>query len=253
LSLLHVNFDSEALGRSVRMDVILPDGIFENDAPVKTLYLLHGMTDDHTIWQRRTSIERYADERNIAVVMPGTKLGWYANAAMGENFYDYIGDELVRVSRALFPCLSHRREDTFIAGLSMGGYGAMKCALGHPELFAKAASFSGALDIYGITQLEEPLGPEHYWIDLFGPLEKIYGSENDLFAAAEKLKEERPKLFMWCGTEDFLYDMNVKMRDHLLALGYDLAYSEGPGDHQWKYWDREIRNALDWMLGEVAE
>ena len=253
MSLLHVNTHSEVLGRSVRMDVILPDCIFESDAPVKTLYLLHGMTDDHSVWQRRTSIERYADEWGVAVVMPGTKLGWYTNARMGENYFDYVGDELVRITRRMFPCLSARREDCFVAGLSMGGYGALKCALKHPETFCAAASFSGALDIYGVTQLEEPLAPENYWIDIFGPLDGIRGSENDLFPAAEQLKEGRPKIFMWCGTEDFLYGMNLKMRDHLTRLDYDLAYSEGPGDHQWKYWDREIQNAMRWMFGEVEK
>jgi len=254
LALMNVDFFSRTLHRNARMNVILPDDFAGKSEPLKTLFLLHGMTDDQSIWQRRTSIERYADEWGIAVVMPDARLSWYTDTAVGERYFSFISEELVQLCRRMFPLLSHRREDTFAAGLSMGGYGAMKCALRHPETFCKAASLSGALDAFGVTQLDPPLGTAAYWEDIFGPGEQIPGSQNDLFALAEKLKENRPGIFMWCGTEDFLYNMNTAMRDHLTKLGYQLAYSEGPGDHQWKYWDREIQNALAWMLGgEEAE
>ena len=248
MAILHIDFFSRALGKGAQMDAILPDGPGRAEKPWKTLYLLHGMTDDCTAWQRWTSIERYAEEYNIAVIMPDAKLSWYTDTAAGERYFSFVSDEIIRVSRRIFPALSHKREDTFVAGLSMGGYGAMKCALKRPETFSKAASLSGALDIYGMTQLDPPLGEKEYWEDLFSPIDAIRGSENDVFAAAEALTENRPELFMWCGTEDFLYDMNTAMRDHLLKLGYSLAYSEGSGDHSWKHWDREIQNALAWML-----
>lgn len=248
MALLHIDFFSRSLNRSAQMAVILPDAPRKTAMPWKTLYLLHGMTDDYSIWQRRTSIERYAEEYGIAVVMPDARLSWYADTAMGERYFSFVGDELVRISRRMFPALSHRREDTFVAGLSMGGYGAVKCALKHPETFCKAASLSGALDVSAVTQLNPPLGEKSYWEDVFGPLDKIKGSENDLLAAAEALTENRPELFMWCGTEDFLYNMNISMRDHLFRLGYKLAYSESPGDHQWKYWDHEIQNVLEWIF-----
>ena len=248
MAILHIDFFSRALGRSAQMDAILPDARGTAEKPWKTLYLLHGMTDDYTAWQRWTSIERYAEEYGIAVIMPDTRLGWYTDTAAGERYFSFVSDELIRISRRMFPSLSHQKEDTFVAGLSMGGYGAMKCALKKPETFCKAASLSGALDIYGVTQLDPPLGEKGYWEDIFGPIEAIRGSENDVFAAAEALTADRPELFMWCGTEDFLYTMNTAMRDHLMKLGYKLTYSESSGDHNWKYWDREIQNVLAWML-----
>lgn len=240
-----MNFYSDVLSRPMQAEVILPETPPpEHGHP--TLFLLHGMTDDHTAWQRRTSIERYADAHQIAVVMPGGHLGWYTNTHAGERYLDYVSDELVCLMRRMLPCLSHRRMDTWIAGLSMGGYGALRCALARPELFSRAASFSGAMDVSALPSLPEPLAPAAYWRDIFGV--QIEGSEHDLFRSAALLRENRPEIRMWCGTEDFLYDMNLRMRDHLRALGYALDYHESEGDHQWKYWDREIQSALDWFV-----
>lgn len=250
MALLHMNFYSNVLGRSMQADIILP----KSGEKLQTLFLLHGMTDDHTIWQRRTSIERYADERHIAVVMPTTRLGWYTNTHSGERWFDFISDELVLAVRRMLPRLSCRREDTFVAGLSMGGYGALKCALKRPDLFSRAASLSGALDICENVKEPRPLGRPFCWQDVFGPAEKIAGSENDLFALAENLHENRPEIWMWCGTEDPLYAGNKRMRDHLRTLNYTLHYHETPGDHEWKYWNREIQNVLRWLApGEEDE
>lgn len=233
--------------------VVLPDTpVPENGHPV--LFLLHGMTDDHTMWQRRTSIERYADDRHIAVVMPSTHLGWYTNTHAGEGYFDYISDELVHIMRRMLPSLSRRREDTFVAGLSMGGYGAVKCALLRPDVFSKAASLSGALDVHTLVLNPTPLGRPFCWEDIFGPREEIPGSENDLFHAAESCMQPRPEIWLWCGREDDLYPASLKMRDHLAKLGYTLHYHETPGDHSWKYWNREIQNVLKWLApGEEDE
>ena len=249
MALLHIHSYSHILGRSVRVDAVVPE---KKPGPWKCLLLLHGLTDDHSIWQRRSSIERYAEERGIAVLMPTTKLGFYANMKMGERWQDYIFDELLVICRRMIPNLSPAREDNFVAGLSMGGYGALKCALTKADSFSKAAIFSAAVDAYRLAQMphDDPPMRENFMLDVFGPVEGIPGSGNDLFHLAGELKENRPALYIWCGTEDFLYDMNVRMRDHLVKLGYDVTYSESPGGHHWKHWDREIMNALDWMLGK---
>ena len=247
MALLHVDFYSDVLGRAAQMDAILPE--HSADAHWRTLFLLHGMTDDHTTWQRRTSIERYAEERGMAVILPDAGLKGYCDTPPGEAYFRFISVELVQIARRMFPRLSHDRADTFVAGNSMGGYGAIKCALTHPETFSRAAALSGALDAAALPFLQEPLEERAYWEDVFGPIDQIPGSENDLFAAAAALTQNRPELFMWCGTEDFLYSMNVRMRAHLEALGYNLTYRESPGDHSWKCWDRELPCALDWMLG----
>ena len=244
---MQVDFYSDALGRGAQMCALLPEApVPANGFP--TLYLLHGMGDDHTAWTRYTSIERYAKDRQLAVIMPETRLGWYANTCAGERYFDHVSDEIVRLSRRMLPGLSRGREDTFVAGLSMGGYGAFRLALNRPDVFSKAASLSGALDAASVARSNGDLGDSAYWADTFGPAEAVPGSAHDLFHTAQRLKENRPELWMWCGTEDFLYADNLRMRDHLRALGYALTYSEGPGDHTWRHWDRQIQNALDWLI-----
>ena len=260
MALIHVDFFSEVLGMSSQLDVILPQktqseiGISSADKKEKypVLYLLHGMTDNQTTWQRNTSIERYAAEKGIAVVMPNCHLGWYTDMKCGFRYYTYIAKEVPDVCRRFFPCISEKREENFVAGNSMGGYGAIKLALSAPERFGAAASLAGGLDVATCAKRNGDAFYPTLWEDIFGEQEKIRGSENDLFALAERIElERRPRLYMWCGTEDFLYDQNLAMRDHLQKLSYDLTYKESYGDHSWKYWDAQIRDILDWMLSSV--
>jgi putative tributyrin esterase len=259
MALLHVDFFSDTLGMCAQMDVILPEeargavGVrsVAGDGKYPVLYLLHGMSDDHTIWQRRTSIERYAAEKGIAVVMPTTHLGWYTDMHLGYNYWSFVSDELVTICRGFFPNMSAKREDTFAAGLSMGGYGALKLGLLAPETFSWVAPLSGGLDAARICEDNAAAEKQTMiWYDIFGDADKVRGSDNDLFAAAEKLAasdKPKPKIYMWCGTEDFLYDQNTRMRDHLNKLGYELTYEESPGDHSWKYWDEKIQTVLEWL------
>lgn len=248
---LHVHFHSEALRMPVPMEVLLPQHVAGgtrrtgDPGPYQALYLLHGRSDDHTAWMRRTSVERYVERLPLAVVMPAGHLGWYADAALGRDYFRFISEELPAVCERLFP-LSADREDRFIAGLSMGGYGAMKAGLRAPGTFAAAASFSGALDVLATY---DRLGPQAV-SDILGSRESLQGGFDDLFAAAKALAasgEPKPDLYMWCGTEDFLYDQNVRFRDHARRLGLPLTYEEGPGDHQWSYWDRCIERILQWL------
>ena len=248
---LVVDYYADALGMETRMHALLPEGA---GGKVRTFYLLHGMTDDESFWMRRTSIERYVADKNLAVIMPDGGLGWYTDMYRGLPWFTFISRELPALSRRFFPMLSEKREDTFIGGLSMGGYGALKCALRAPGTFSKAVALSGALDAADIAKNGTVPAPQAYWDDVFGPEDGVPGSENDLFAAAAALEpSRRPAVYMWCGTEDYLYAHSARMRDHLRALGYDLAYSESPGDHQWKYWDEQIVGAIDWLLEGKGE
>ena len=263
MALFHVDFFSDVLGMSMQMDVILPQQTSgqigmegrAGDGKYKTVYLLHGMSDDQTIWQRRTSIERYVSSLGIAVVMPTTHLGFYTDTTYGMRYWTFISEELPALCRRFFPILSDKREDTWIGGNSMGGYGALKCALRAPRTFSRVISLSGALDAADTAVNNTVPATRRYWEDVFGPAEDVSGSENDLFAAATALTDPalRPRIYMWCGTEDFLYAQNTRMRDHLRALGYDLTYEESPGDHQWQYWDKKIADALDWLLPGEGE
>ena len=256
MALCHVDFFSNVLGQCMQADVILPQRtrgqigmeghVGANKYP--TLYLLHGMSDDHTIWQRRTSIERYATEYGLAVVMPGVSLSWYTDMYASDKcrYFTYVAKELPEICRDFFPNMSEKREDTWVAGLSMGGYGALKCALRQYDTFSRAASLSGAVDVCKLERYN--LGNARYWESVFGPYEQVKGSENDLFALAERCPaEKRPEVFMWCGEQDGLLGDNIRLRDHLTGLGYDLTYTQSPGDHQWKYWDEQVQNVLAWI------
>jgi enterochelin esterase-like enzyme len=138
-----VKFHSEVLDLRNTMHVLLPQRTMaerqSKRAPkYRVLYLLHGHSDDHTAWQRWTSIERYVEGLNLAVVMPAGYLSFYTDMAYGPRYGQFISEEVPAVVHDLFP-LSSEREDTFVAGLSMGGYGAFKLALTYPERFAAAA------------------------------------------------------------------------------------------------------------------
>ena len=141
MALLQIGFFAETLGKQVHMNVLLPQRSGSRALPGEipsypTLYLLHGMSDDYTIWERRTSIERYAADKNLAVVMPDGDLSWYTDMKFGGRYFTFLSEELPAVCRDLFPQLSQKREDTFVAGLSMGGYGAFKLAMRCPEAFS---------------------------------------------------------------------------------------------------------------------
>nr|ACL67846.1 esterase [uncultured bacterium FLS12] len=260
MALFQCDFFSDVLGLSTSMTVILPQettgqigmagGSERREHP--TLFLLHGLSDDHTIWLRRTSIERYVAEMGLAVVMPAVHRSFYTDMAHGLQYWTFISEELPALARSFFP-LATAREDTFVAGLSMGGYGALKLGMRHPERFAAAASLSGALDIT-FDPAEHIAMEDDVWVaeqrNIFGDLAALPGSDHDLFALAERMAQSDgpvPKLYQCCGTEDFLYEDNVRFRDHVRGLGLDFMYEESPGEHEWGYWDAQIQRVLAWL------
>jgi S-formylglutathione hydrolase FrmB len=253
--LTQFNFCSDVLSTRCTVNVLLPqhkpaDPRDNYKAPFRVLYLLHGYSDDQTAWQRWTSIERYAEGRNLAVLMPNVQNSFYTDMLHGGNYFTFLAEELPAVVHDLYP-LSSEREDTFIAGLSMGGYGAFKLALSRPEQYAAAASLSGAVDIIQVCKQHLPVDPvwRERMRNIFGDLEKVAGGPHDLFWLAQQVanSEPKPRLFQYCGTEDFLYQDNLRLRDFIRPLGFDYTYEETPGDHAWIHWDREIQKVLDWL------
>lgn len=250
MALITCNFFSEALGFSTSMTVILPQQTstqigLKNSSTRKlhpTLYLLHGLSDDDTIWSRRTSIERYVAELGLAVIMPNVHKSFYTDMEYGDKYWTFLTEELPAIARSFFP-LSDAREDNFVAGLSMGGYGAFKWALRHPDRFAAACSLSGALDMVGHTKrIDNALGSRLFQL-VYGD-KQLEGSDEDLIHVLKKqskLDLPKPELFQCCGTEDFLYEDNIVFRDACLEAGYPLTYVEGPGTHEWGYWDTHIQ------------
>jgi S-formylglutathione hydrolase FrmB len=252
MALLRCDFFSDVLGLSTSMTVILPQqttgqigmaGRAGGDA-FPTLYLLHGLSDDDSIWLRRTSIERYVADLGIAVVMPQVHRSYYTDEAYGRPYWTFLSEELPRVASGFFR-LSPRREDTFVAGLSMGGYGAFKWALRQPWRFAAAASLSGALDLVarrrGPAREDDPRMLER----IFGD-RPIEGSDDDLFAVLDRATD-RPALYLCCGTEDFLYADSIRFRDRCRSAGIPLVAEFGPGEHDWAYWDAKIQDVLAWL------
>lgn len=254
MALLRCEFFSDVLGQSTEATVLLPQattrqigmaGVAGGRAhPV--LYLLHGRSDDHTIWTRRTSLERYVAERDLAVVMPTGHRGFYTDQVTGYDYWTFLTEELPAVMRGFFP-LSHRREDTFAAGLSMGGYGALKWALRRPQDLAAAASLSGKLDV---LDADRSAGE---WRATFGDEEHAVAAGDELFAlAAAADPAGSPALYQWCGTEDPLLGENRRFAAHARELGLPLVSEEGPGAHEWEAWDRMIQRVLDWLPLESA-
>lgn len=259
MALMEVSYFSNVLGMSMTMNVIIPQQTHTQIGMTgaadyeeyPTLYLLHGMSDDHSIWLRRTAIERYVSELGIAVVMPTTHLGWYTDTAYGLKYWEHISEELPQICREFFPRMSKKREETFAAGLSMGGYGAFKLGLRQSQTFGAVASLSGALDI-ATAFVPGELGAETpFWSGVFGPLEGLKGSDNDLLHLSQELAESdrpKPRLFMWCGEQDFLYEQNQRALKQLQALNFDVTASFSQGDHSWGYWDEQIQVVLKWLL-----
>lgn len=242
----------------VRVIIPTPDEPFHpDDTPYyrdgfqfQVLYLLHGAFGDCTVWSRNTGIERYAQEHRLAVVCASVSNSLYLDMFHGPRAMTYMLDELPAFIEHTFP-VCRKRENRFIAGLSMGGYGAFRLALERPEAFACAISLSGGLDIAGLHQVSSgpvvsPFCPEAVWGKDFEEQCK----NDDLFLLMKKRKEEGarlPRFYQACGTEDFVYPMNAEAREKMKELSVDLTYRESPGEHNWDYWDPEIRLALNWL------
>ncbi len=259
MAFIQCNFYSQTLGFETSVNVILPgdsktqERKFDRGHKLKypTLYLLHGLSDNYSVWARRSSIERYVRDLNIAVVMPDAGRSFYTDMKHGYDYYTFISKELPTMVESFFP-LSPKREDRFIAGLSMGGYGALKIGLSNPESFAAAASMSGAVDIGSIANKfieEDNAHSQKEFYNIFGDLSQFHSGPNDLFSLSNKCSksELKPKIYLSCGTEDFLYEDNLRFKSHLEGLPFDFTYSERPGDHHWHFWDSEIQAIINWL------
>ena len=254
MAFIELHFFSESLQMQAEAWVIMPqrqnrgeigkDPLKDGGAEkYKCLYLLHGLSDDHTIWLRRTSIERYADRYGICVVMPCAHRSFYTDMKYGLKYYTYVAKELPEKIRE-FLNVSDKREDNFVAGLSMGGYGALKIGLRECDRFCACAGLSSAIDMN--ARLIRP-----GFIPIFGE-NGIVPADDDLFRLAEKRKNDpdKPRIYLAVGLEDGLYAENQEMRKTLEADGYDLTYRESHGVHSWEFWDEYICYVLEWMFGK---
>ncbi|MCR5753373.1 MAG: esterase family protein [Acetatifactor sp.] len=264
MAFLQVNLLSQALMRTVSVNVILPvdklpmPGISpREDKPYKTLYLLHGILGNQMDWVTTTRVQRFAEEHNLAVVMPAGENAFYVDEPKSHNLYgEFIGKELVELTRKMFP-LSHRREDTFIGGLSMGGYGAMRNGLKYHDTFGCIISLSGALFIDEVPNRTNDtpafFESRDYAEAVFGDLDRVLQSDKNPKFLVEQIlnkKSEMPKIFMACGEEDFLLQANRDFVEFLKSKKVEVTFVTGPGSHEWDFWDTYIKKAIEWLPTE---
>lgn len=241
MALCEMHFRSSSLEKQTAAMMIIPEG---KPGPWPVLYLLHGMSDDHTMWTRRTSIERYVEGTPLMVVMPDGGRAWYTDAVdLPKSRYEsLITQDLIGFVDNTFPTVNSRTGRA-IAGLSMGGYGAMKIALHRPDLFCAAVSHSGAVHFGTQDFSDDPENWHREFFPMFGA--KPLGGSNDVHALAANINRALlPALRVDCGTEDFLIEQNRAFHTHLETIGVPHEYAEYPGGHDWAYWDTHIQDTL---------
>lgn len=258
MALIEMNLVSHALLRCVPVQVILPadkwnpDGTLMPRRKFKTLYLLHGLWGNYTDWVTCSRIRQWAEKRDLAVVMPSGDNAFYVDRPETNNNYGkFLGEELIEMTRRMFP-LSEKREDTFIAGLSMGGFGAMRNGLKYSDTFGAIASLSGAFHVMDCEGFDEKT--RAFGQGLFGDLAEFVKSDKNPAVLAKALadKAQKPKIYLSCGTEDHLMPANRAFRKVLEENGFDVTWYEGPGDHNWDFWNEDIQRILDWLPLEAG-
>ena len=257
MGLFRGEFYSQKLRMTTQLYVIFPDP--SNDVtPLWTgeprvLYLLHGLAANASEWTRFSKIEYYAKKYNFIVIMPEVQRSFYCTARYGPDYFGYVADELSELCKTWFR-LPEARASTFIAGESMGGYGAVKVALRRPECFAACASLSGVVDYAAMVERVR----KGEWPDVLSQeLDALHGTgmppdpQEDLFQLLRDRANDpgRPGLLQICGTEDFLYADNLRFRDAARAAGYGHTYLEWAGEHAWPFWDVAIQRAFQYFCG----
>ena len=284
MALISVDYFSSSLMRTTTLEVILPvddqgaayatdsvmrhaGGTLEAEmsaweqspyppkkAPFKTLFLLHGISGNHADWISETRIRSWAENHGIAVVMPSGYNAFYLDQPEVHNYYGrYVGQELVEVARRMFP-LSDRREDTFIGGISMGAYGALRNGLKYCETFGSIVALSSAMVIDGFEQI---ISDDLFFLSrpflerTFGDLSHVRGSDKDPARLAADLvycDRPRPRIFMSCGNQDPLAEPNRVLARRMRDTGLDVTYHEMSGGHDWEFWNSALPEALNWLV-----
>ncbi|HIS03245.1 MAG TPA: hypothetical protein IAA75_04975 [Candidatus Pullichristensenella avicola] len=253
MALIEFEAFSDALGKAFSAQIALPE---TDRGPFAVLWLLHGACDDETGWFRNTAVERLATRRDLAVVAPAAGMSMYEDMAHGQRYFTHIADELPAMLRRMLP-LSARREDNFIAGLSMGGMGALKIAMRRPQNYEAVCCLSAGHTNYRFHEPKEDTPRfNRYFI--------AYGERGPLPAEEETLKRARalaaggpcPRVWHVCGAQDGLRGNAHLTRDFFLGLSgnpFQYEYHEYPGRHNWEFWEARVPEMLDFLLRAKAE
>ena len=282
VSLLSFNFLSEYLGRQTTVNILLPYGCYTQSTinvakPYKTMLLLHGKSDDYSSWLRCSVIENLARDYSLAVIMPDAGNSFYADMSYGADYYSYIVKELPEVLRGILP-LSAKKEDNFIAGYSMGGYGALKIGLNNPQSFSAIGCFSPAVDVVGLAEsaildssrafdnaflndcITKRLNPEKVkhqmladkklFFDAYGDSAlDLAGTDNDIYELMKRrlATGDTPPIYQTCGRDDFLYKANLAFSEFASENHCNLCYEESEGGHNWSVWNKNIVDYFNFL------
>lgn len=267
MALLQIHYLSKALARIVTFHMYLPNDtsieFTENnphyERPTKTLYLLHGFSGNTTDWITGSSAMEISRKYNVAIVMPSGENSFYLDRKGTGNAYEtYIAEELPEYIQKTYK-LSDKREDVFIGGLSMGGFGALRLGIKYNRRYGAAFGLSSALitdDIANrspdnIDDCTNALADYDYYASVFGDLSKLENSDaNPKFIVRRHIEngEGFPRIFMACGTEDFLIENNRDFKNFLSENKIDVTYYESPGIHEWKFWNEYLEPAVVWAI-----
>ncbi len=247
-----VQLQSRLIGKALPYNVILPrDYQTSPRSRYPVLYLLHGFSGHYGDWVTRTNLADYAADYRMIVVTPEGNDGWYTDSAgmAADKYESYILQELIPDVDRRFRTIQTRYARG-IAGLSMGGYGALKFGLKYPDQFAFAGSLSGAMETASWTEddLKNLKSIRDSVFGVFGPVGSETRKRNDIFEITRGLSAARvaalPYFYLDCGTEDFLVDMNQRFATLLREKKIPHEYRELPGNHNWEYWDQQVREVL---------
>lgn len=252
------NLRSKEIRRKISVNVLLPiDSHREHPAGEKfrTLYLLHGTTDNNMAWLLNTRLYELAEKYNLCVVLPSGENTYYLNQKdRFENWDSFFAQELPMLLRRAFP-LSERREDTFIGGFSMGGYGALRNGLKYHDTFGKICCFAPDLELEYILEGRfdemDPLSCQGYAESHYGPdLQAAHNSDKNPLWLIDTLKAQGitlPKIYLTTGEDDFLAEVHQTIEKKLQSVQADYTASLVPGIHDWDFLNRNLELALQWL------
>ncbi len=246
MALININYESKALGMPVMINAIIPQG----RGKFKTLYLLHGMGGDYTTWVTKSRVADYVDNTDIAVVMISGDNKCYIDNVHGRKYFTFLTEELIETCTNWFD-LSCEREDRYIAGMSMGGYGAIHAALTKPDIYAKVFSYSGLLDIE--KRFDNPQGINTYQI--FGERKHLLDNGFDVLKClkednVKKNVEKYPEIYLRCGLQDPILEMSRKWKELAGNAGLNVNYYETAGNHDFEFWDKCIHETVSIIKGQ---
>jgi putative tributyrin esterase len=252
MALLTMKFYSQVLGMNSSIQIIIPDMCIE-DGKYPVLYALHGASENYTRWLRETAVERYANKYGIAVIIPETAQGYYTDMKDGYDYFTYISDEIPKIIKDTFPKITTEKKYTFIAGVDIGGYGAMKMLFSKDSAFSSAASISGILSIKKYMQYVKTNNYELLprLINIWGNIEELDSEKIELIGIIKKITSEDQRLFLCWGNDDFTKDWNIEFLNFYNDK-FNIESYEYEGNHSWESWSEQLEKLFEW-LNEVVK